>query len=87
MPAAAFDPPSFEGKPEVPKWISPEPTKEDLDWANLHTIDLSLLDSPDPSVVDALVQLTKKSIKEDGFLYVTRYGVSLDQLQRQFGMC
>jgi isopenicillin N synthase-like dioxygenase len=86
MPAAAFDPPSSEGKPEVPKWIPPEPTKEDLDWANLHTIDLSLLDSPDPRVVDDLVELTKKSIKEDGFLYLINYGVSTRQLQRQFDL-
>lgn len=84
--AAEFNPPSREGKPEVPKWIPPEPTKEDLDWANLHTIDLSLLDSPDPKVVDNLVQLTKTAIKEDGFLYLTNYGVSLDQLHRQFDL-
>ena len=86
MPAAAFHPPSSEGKPEVPKWIPPEPTKEDLDWASLHTIDLSLLNSPDPSVVDDLIQLTKKSIREDGFLYLVGYGVSTEQLQRQFDL-
>jgi hypothetical protein len=84
MPTARFDPPTSHGKPEVPKWIPPPPTKEDLDWANLHTIDLSLLDSPDPEVVDNLVRLTKKSIREDGFLYLTEYGVSIDQLMRQF---
>lgn len=58
----------------------------DLDWASLHTIELSLLDSPDPKVVEDLVQLTKTAIKEDGFLYLTNYGVSLDQLQRQFDL-
>ena len=52
----------------------------------MHTIDLSLLDSPDPKVVEGLVQLTKTAIKEDGFLYLTEYGVSLDQLQRQFDL-
>lgn len=86
MPSATFDPPSAEGKHEVPKWIPPEPTREALDWANLHTIDLSLLDSPDPKVVDDLVQLTKKAINEDGFLYLVNYGVSLDQLSRQFDL-
>ena len=86
MASAAFEPPSAEGKPEVPKWIPPQPTQEALDWANLHTIDLSLLDSPDPQVVEDLVQLTKKSIREDGFLYLVNYGVSLDQLSRQFDL-
>ena len=84
--AAPFNPPSTEGIPIVPKWIPPEPTKEDLDWARLHTIDLSLLDSPDSKVVDDLVQLTKVAIKDDGFLYLTNYGVSLEQLQRQFDL-
>lgn len=84
--AACFAPPPKIGKPPIPTWTPPEPTKLDLDWVNLHTINLSLLDSPDPRVVDALVQLTKTAIKEDGFLYLTNYGVSLDQLQRQFDL-
>lgn len=84
MPAAVFNAPSTEGKPNVPKWIPPKPTTEDLDWAEIHTIDLSLLDSPDPKVVRDLVQLTRKSINEDGFLYLVNYGVSTDQLQRQY---
>ncbi|KAK5115224.1 hypothetical protein LTR85_009982 [Meristemomyces frigidus] len=84
--AAPFGPPATQGKPAVPQWIPPEPTKMDLDWASLHTIELSLLDSPDPQVVDDLVKLTKTAIKEDGFLYLTNYGVSLDQLQRQFDL-
>lgn len=84
--AAPFTPPSTNNKPPVSKWIPPPPTQEDLDWATLHTIDLSLLDSPDPTAVDDLVQLTKKAIHEDGFLYLVNYGVSLDQLQRQFDL-
>ena len=84
--AAPFQPPSIEGKPVVPQWVPPEPTKENLDWANLHTIDLSLLDSSDLKVVANLVQLTKTAIKEDGFLYLTNYGVSLEQLHRQFDL-
>lgn len=70
----------------MPQWTPPEPTKLDLDWASLHTIELSLLDSPDSKVVEDLVQITKTAIKEDGFLYLTNYGVSLEQLQRQFDL-
>jgi hypothetical protein len=67
-------------KPEVPKWVPPEPTKMDLEWADLRTIELSLLDSPDPEVVAKLVATTKAAIKEDGFLFLTDYGVSLEQV-------
>ncbi|KAK5678872.1 hypothetical protein LTS10_008527 [Elasticomyces elasticus] len=84
--AAPFDPPESKGKPAVPTWVPPPATKEPLDWAKLHTIELSLLDSPDPNVVADLVQLTKTAILEDGFLYLRDYGVSLDQLHRQFDL-
>lgn len=73
-------------KPAVPKWSPPAPTSEDLDWAKLRSIDLSLLDSQDPAVVSDLIQTTKRAIKEDGFLYLTNYGVSLDQVRRQFDL-
>ncbi|KKY25522.1 putative gibberellin 3-beta [Phaeomoniella chlamydospora] len=85
--AAPYEPPvSTIRKPEIPSWVPPEPSKCDLDWAQLHTIELSDLDSPDPSTVANLIATTKKAIKEDGFLYVTNYGVSLDQLHRQFDL-
>jgi hypothetical protein len=41
---------------------------------------LSLLDSDDPAVVDALVQKVKVAIRDDGFLFLEDYGVSLDQV-------
>jgi len=53
-----------------------------LDWADLRTIELSLLDSPDARVVAKLVATTKVAIKEDGFLFLTDYGVSLEQVDR-----
>ena len=84
--AAPFNPPSVEGNPKVPRWLPPKPTDADLNWASLHTINLSLLDSPKPKVVQDLVQLTKTAIKEDGFLYLTNYGVSLEQLHRRFDL-
>ncbi len=79
--AAKFSPPvaSCE-KPDVPEWIPPQPTKHNLEWADLRTIELSLLDSPDLDVVAKLVDTTKTAIKEDGFLFLTNYGVSLEQV-------
>ena len=62
MPVTApFNPPSADlpGKPFVPAWDVPPVTKEKHDFAQLKSIDLSLLDSDDPAVVDALVQKVK----------------------------
>ncbi|PBP20810.1 hypothetical protein BUE80_DR008431 [Diplocarpon rosae] len=84
--AAPFIPPSSAGKPNVPTWVPPQPTQLPLEWAELRTIELSLLDSQEPDVVAALVATTKAAIKEDGFLFLTDYGVSLEQLHRQFSL-
>ena len=83
MPATApFQPPAPDsaGKPDVPEWNPPPVTKETHNFAQLKSIDLSLLDSEDPSVVDALVQQVKTAIRDDGFLFLENYGVSLDQV-------
>jgi len=71
--AAPFQPPSTEGKPEVPKWDPPPPPTEDIDYAKLHTIDLALVDSPDRKVVEQLIATAKEAIHEDGFLYLVNY--------------
>ncbi|OCF53966.1 hypothetical protein L486_08541 [Kwoniella mangroviensis CBS 10435] len=83
---STFQPPSSDGKPLVPDWLAPPATKEVHDFAKLTTIDLSLLDSSDPSVVADLVATTKRAIKEDGFLYLVNYGVTIEQLHRQFAI-
>jgi hypothetical protein len=83
MPVTApFNPPSADlpGKPFVPAWDVPLVTKEKHDFAQLKSIDLSLLDSDDPAVVEALVQKVKVAIRDDGFLFLEDYGVSLDQV-------
>ncbi|KOC18733.1 gibberellin 3-beta hydroxylase [Aspergillus flavus AF70] len=87
-PAAPFNPPSADlpGKPFVPEWVPPPVTKEKHNFAELKSIDLSLLDSEDPAVVDDLVQQVKVAIRDDGFLFLENYGVSLEQLHRQFAL-
>lgn len=83
MPATAFNPPAtdFPGKPFVPEWIPPPVTKEKENFADLQSIDLSLLDSEDPAVVDDLIQRVKAAIRDDGFLFLENYGVSLEQVR------
>lgn len=81
-PAAPFNPPSANapGKPKIDNWVPPPVTKQVDDFAQLSTIDLSLMDSDDPKVVEGLVQQIKTAIRDDGFIFLENYGVSLDQV-------
>lgn len=81
-PTAPFNPPSADlpGKPFVPEWVPPQATKEKHNFAELKSIDLSLLDSEDPAVVHELIQKVKFAIRDDGFLFLENYGVSLEQV-------
>jgi hypothetical protein len=84
MPSAPlFNPPAADlhGKPSVPEWIPPPITQENHDFAKLTSIDLSLLDAEDPAVVDDLVQQVKRAIRDDGFLFLENYGISLEQVR------
>ncbi|KAL4994960.1 hypothetical protein BDV10DRAFT_203429 [Aspergillus recurvatus] len=87
-PATPFNPPSpnLPGKPFVPEWNPPPVTKQAEGFATLKSIDLSLLDSKDSAVVDRLIQQVKVAIRDDGFLFLENYGVSLEQLHRQFAL-
>lgn len=82
MASASFNPPqaNLPGKPSVPEWVPPPVTKETHNFATLKSIDLSLLDSEDPAVVDHLVQQVKLAIRDDGFLFLENYGISLEQV-------
>lgn len=82
-PAAPFNPPAADlpGKPFVPEWVPPPITKQTENFAELSSIDLSLLDSEDPEVVNNLVQQVKKAIRDDGFLFLENYGISLEQVR------
>lgn len=83
-PAAPFNPPAADlpGKPHVAQWVPPPVTKEKENFATLQSIDLSLLDSEDPAVVDALIQQVKTAIRDDGFLFLENYGVSIEQVRK-----
>lgn len=76
---SSFNPPSSTGKPHVPTWVPPPATTADVDFAQLRTVDLALLDSPDPREVQELVATAKSAIREDGFLFLVNYGVSFEQ--------
>lgn len=85
-PATLFHPPAVDlpGKPFVPDWVPPSITKQNENFATLKSIDLSLLDSNDPTVVDNLIQQVKVAIRDDGFLFLENYGISLEQVRGDF---
>ncbi|KAJ5907559.1 hypothetical protein N7495_000241 [Penicillium taxi] len=70
-------------EPTLAPWVEPPTTKEDLAWANLETIDLSLLDSSDLEVKQALYVKTKKALGVDGFILVSGLGVDPETIIRQ----
>jgi hypothetical protein len=84
--ALPFNPPSPDapGNPSVRTWIPPAATQEKHNFAELHSIDLSLLDSPDPKVQQALVEKVKEAIRDDGFIFLENYGISLEQVSDPF---
>jgi hypothetical protein len=84
--AAPYNPIINPNGPYLEPWVPPSPPTETLDYAKLHTIDLALVDSPNKSVRDELIATCKEAIRDDGFLYLVNYGVSLDQLHRQFSI-
>jgi hypothetical protein len=83
MPAAApFHPPlpTAAGKPFVPAWVPPPVTKRTDNFATLKSIDLSMMDSDDPKVVEELVAKMKTAIRDDGFIFLENYGISYEQV-------
>lgn len=79
-PAFSSPCPNAPGKVHIDNWVPPPVTKQVDNFAQLSTIDLSLMDSDDPAVVDQLVQQIKRAIREDGFLFLENYGVSIEQV-------
>lgn len=75
MPSAAPELYSYDHVPE---------TREDLDWADLPTIDLSKLNTAEgkTELSETLIQ----AIRTKGFFYVTNFGISQDAIDQQFAL-
>ncbi|KAH7353378.1 hypothetical protein B0T11DRAFT_356433 [Plectosphaerella cucumerina] len=59
-------------------------TKENLDWADLPTIDLAQYGSEEGNA--ALAKTLLEAIRTKGFFYVTNYGISQDDVDTQFSL-
>ena len=59
-------------------------SQENLDWADLVTIDLGLYDKPGGK--QQLAQTLIKAVREDGFFYVKNFNISQERVNRQFSI-
>lgn len=72
------------GIPELGSYDFVPETEENLDWADLVTIDLSLYSTPEGR--KQLAQTLVKAVREDGFFYVKNFNISQERVNRQFAI-
>ncbi|CAL1717374.1 unnamed protein product [Somion occarium] len=70
--------------PELGSFNFVPETKENLDWADLITIDLSLFGTPEGK--KELAKTLVKGVREDGFFYVKNFNISQERVNRQFAL-
>lgn len=86
-PSVAQLPPSDDNTTRtilVKPWTRPEPTKEDLDWAPLVEIDLSIFDQPGGK--EKLAAQLYEAVTKVGFWVVTNTGLDDERVLRQFSI-
>ncbi|WFD05418.1 hypothetical protein MVES1_000748 [Malassezia vespertilionis] len=73
---------------QIPAWTPPAETKkEDLDWAPLHTLDLSKIQGEDfDQVPQDVVEQVGEAFSKDGFMYAVNHGLTHEQVLRQFAI-
>ncbi|KAL4816197.1 hypothetical protein BDW67DRAFT_175686 [Aspergillus spinulosporus] len=62
----------------------PPPTKENLNWATLSALDLSLLSQPGGK--ETLAKQVLSFINQHGFFYVTNHGLTPTQIHKQYAI-
>lgn len=93
MPVPAPQLGSYQYVPETKVEINMGPTRtneltcylqEDLDWAELVTLDLSLYGTPEGN--KQLAQALIKAVREKGFFYVINFNIGQERVNRQFSL-
>jgi len=70
--------------PELGSYQFVTETKENLDWADLITLDLSKYGTPEGN--KELADFLIRAIREKGFFYVKNFNISQERVNRQFAM-
>ncbi|KAF9270092.1 Clavaminate synthase-like protein [Marasmius fiardii PR-910] len=66
--------------PDLPKWEAPKTTEQEVEWADILTVDLSLYGTKKQELIDTI----QTALERDGFFYVVNHGIPQETLQRQF---
>ncbi|KAI0152142.1 Clavaminate synthase-like protein [Hypoxylon sp. NC0597] len=73
-----------QGKTDIPTYHQVPETKHELDWADLVTLDLSQFDQPGGK--QKLAEQLFEAIQKIGFFYIINFGLSQEQVDRQFAI-
>lgn len=88
MAPIAIEQPDGQGihtkKPLIKTWARPSKTSEDLEWADLPKIDLSLFDQPGGK--QELAKHLLDAVTRVGFWVVVNSGIDDDRILRQFSI-
>lgn len=71
-PTAAFEKNATSPVPDVPVWKAPPITTEELEWADILTIDLSKL----ATEREELIKTVAMALQRDGFFYVVGHNIA-----------
>lgn len=71
--------------PPLPKYKQVDVTSAELDWADLVTLDLSDFDNAGGK--ERLASQLFQAVQSIGFFYVINFGLSQDEVDRQFALC
>ncbi|CAK4029538.1 related to iron ascorbate family oxidoreductases [Lecanosticta acicola] len=69
---------------ELPEYQQAEESKHELDWADLITLDLSQFDAPNGK--QKLANQLRDAVHNVGFFYITNFGLTQTQINRQFAI-
>ncbi|KAF3804743.1 putative 2-oxoglutarate-dependent dioxygenase JRG21 [Colletotrichum gloeosporioides] len=84
MAAAVQRAPASEHKTSLPVYHQVPETKHELEWADLVTLDLSKFDRPGGK--EALAKQLFDAIQNIGFFYIVNFGLSQEEVDRQFAI-
>jgi len=68
----------------LPKYVQEKESSYDLEWADLVTLDLSQFDTPGGK--ERLAAQLKEAVHKVGFFYIVNYGLSQEEVDRQFAI-
>lgn len=63
-------------RPPLPSWKAPPPTQEEVEWADILTVDLSLYETDKSK----LIETVQTALQRDGFFYIIGHGIDVEEV-------